>query len=166
MSAVMSLFVFRVTFWLFWELLMHSTGFFVISLSRNCFLAVREFEVRFFIGDVSDSTPFFSNFLGIFVFSLVSAVKSVWIIANLKFPHMSPGVAVRQLLGMLEVFFFWSLVCHLQLRSEDRAFLFRCWPSVRTQPVILFCASCFWGPLCPSGLLFEASGLVAALAPT
>ena len=54
------------------------------------------------IDDVCDSTSFLYFSWGVCVFSLVSAVESFWILANLNYPQISPEVAARQHMGLVE----------------------------------------------------------------
>ena len=113
-----------------------------------------------FIDVVCESTSFLCFSWGVCVFSLVSAVESFWILANVNYPQISPKVAARQHMGLVEYFF-------AGLRSVSHCsgvkmwhFYLKCWAVAWTQPVILSCASCSWG------LFFQGSGLFAALAPT
>ena len=113
-----------------------------------------------FIDDVCDSTLFLCFSWGVSVFSLVSAVESFWILANLNYPQISPEVAARQHMGLVEY-------SSVRLRSVSPCsgvkmwhFWLRCWAAAWTQPVILSCESSFWG------LFFQGNGLFAALAPT
>ena len=55
-----------------------------------------------FNGDVSDSTSFLCFSWGVCVFSLVSAVEAIWVLANMNSPQMSPEVAARQHMGLVE----------------------------------------------------------------
>ena len=55
-----------------------------------------------FIDDVCDSTSFLYFSWGVYVFSVVSAVESIWILANLNCPQISPKVAARQHMGLVE----------------------------------------------------------------
>ena len=55
-----------------------------------------------FIDDVCDSTSFLYFSWGVCVFSLVSAVESIWRLANLNYPQISPKVAARQHMGLVE----------------------------------------------------------------
>ena len=105
-------------------------------------------------------TSFLCFIWGLCLFSLVSAVESFWILANLNYPQISPEVAARQHMGLVKC----SSVC---LRSVSRSsgvkmwhFYLRCWAVAWAQPVILSCASSSWG------LFFQLKGLFAALAPT
>ena len=109
---------------------------------------------------VCESTSFLYLSWGVCVFSLVSAVESLWILANLNYPQISPKVAARQHMGLVEYF-------SIGLRSVSHwsgvklwPFYLRCWAVAWRQPVILSCVSCSWG------LFFQESGLFAALAPT
>ena len=56
----------------------------------------------YFIDVVCDSTSFLCFSWGVCVFSLVSAVESFWILANLNYPQISPGVAARKQMGLVE----------------------------------------------------------------
>ena len=51
---------------------------------------------------VCDSTSFLCFSWGVCVFSLVSAKESFWILANLNPPRISPEVAARQHMGLVE----------------------------------------------------------------
>ena len=51
---------------------------------------------------VCESTSFLYFSWGVCVFSLVSAVESFWILANLNYPQISPKVAARQHMGLVE----------------------------------------------------------------
>ena len=51
---------------------------------------------------VCESTSFLYFSWEVCVFSLVSAVESFWILANLNYPQMSPEVAARQHMGLVE----------------------------------------------------------------
>ena len=53
---------------------------------------------------VSESTSFLCFSWGVCVFSLVSAAESFWILANLNYPQLSPEVAARQHMGLVEFF--------------------------------------------------------------
>ena len=55
-----------------------------------------------FIDDVCDSTSFLYFSWGVCVFSLVSAVESIRILANLNYPQISPKVSARQYMGLVE----------------------------------------------------------------
>ena len=55
-----------------------------------------------FIDDVCDSTSFLYFSWGVCVFSLVSAVESIWILSNLNYPQIFPKVAARQHMGLVE----------------------------------------------------------------
>ena len=55
-----------------------------------------------FIDDVCESTSFLCFSSGVCVFSLISAVESFWILANLNYPQISPKVAARQHMGLVE----------------------------------------------------------------
>ena len=55
-----------------------------------------------FIDVVCESTSFLCFSWGVYVFSLVSAVESFWILANLIYPQISPKVAARQHMGLVE----------------------------------------------------------------
>ena len=55
-----------------------------------------------FIDDVCESTSFLCFSWGVCVFSLVSAVESFCILANLNRPQISPKVAARQHMGLVE----------------------------------------------------------------
>ena len=54
---------------------------------------------------VCESTSFLYFSWGVYVFSLVSAVESFWLLANLNFPQISPEVAARQHMGLVEYSF-------------------------------------------------------------
>ena len=56
----------------------------------------------FFIDDVGDSTSFLCFSWRVCVFSLVSAVESIWLLANLNYPQISRKVAARQHMGLVE----------------------------------------------------------------
>ena len=58
-----------------------------------------------FIDDVCEYTSFLCFSWGVCVFSLVSAVESFWILANLNYPQISPEVAARQHMGLVEYSF-------------------------------------------------------------
>ena len=51
---------------------------------------------------VCESTSFLCFCWGLCVFSLISAVESFWILANLNYPQISPKVAARQHMGLVE----------------------------------------------------------------
>ena len=51
---------------------------------------------------VCQSTSFLCFIWGVCVFSIVSAVESFWILANLNYPQISPEVAARQHMGLVE----------------------------------------------------------------
>ena len=51
---------------------------------------------------VCESTSFLCFSWGVCVFSLVSAVESFWILANLNYLQISPKVAARQHMGLVE----------------------------------------------------------------
>ena len=51
---------------------------------------------------VCESTSFLYFSWGVCVFSLISAVESFWILANLNYPKISPEVAARQHMGLVE----------------------------------------------------------------
>ena len=51
---------------------------------------------------VCESTSFLCFSWGVCVFSLISAVESFWILANLNYAQISPGVAARQHMGLVE----------------------------------------------------------------
>ena len=51
---------------------------------------------------VCESTSFLYFSWGVRVFSLISAVESFWILANLNYPQTSPEVAARQHKGLVE----------------------------------------------------------------
>ena len=51
---------------------------------------------------VCDSTSFLCFSWGVCVFSLVSAVESFWKLAELNYPQISPEVAARQHMGLVE----------------------------------------------------------------
>ena len=51
---------------------------------------------------IRHSTSFLYFSWGVCLLSLVSAVESFWIIANLNYPHISPEVAARQHMGLVE----------------------------------------------------------------
>ena len=51
---------------------------------------------------VCESTSFLCFTWGVCVFSLVSALQSFWILANLNYPQISPEVAARQHKGLAE----------------------------------------------------------------
>ena len=51
---------------------------------------------------VCESTSFLCFSWGVCVFSLVSAVESFWILANLNYPQIAPEVAARQHMGLEE----------------------------------------------------------------
>ena len=53
---------------------------------------------------VCESTSILYFSWGVCVFSLVSAVESFWILANLNYPQISPKVAARQHMGFVEYF--------------------------------------------------------------
>ena len=55
-----------------------------------------------FIDDVCYSTVFLCFSWGVCVFSLISAVESFWILANSNYPQISPEVAARQHMGLVE----------------------------------------------------------------
>ena len=57
-----------------------------------------------FIDVVCESTSFLCFSWGVCVFSLVSAVESFWVLANLNYPQISPKVAARQHMGLVEYF--------------------------------------------------------------
>ena len=54
---------------------------------------------------VCESTSFLWFSWGVCVFSLVSAVESFWILTNLNYPEISPQVAARQHMGLVEYSF-------------------------------------------------------------
>ena len=123
-------------------------SFFSFSLFIACFVLVAHniVALQFLLG-------------GIRVFISFSS-RVNWILTNLNYPQISPEVAARQHMGLVEYYSvglrsvnYWSGVkmWHFQLRY---------WAVLRTQPVILSCPSCCWG------LLFQGSGLFTALAPT
>ena len=58
-------------------------------------------EVSFY-DVVCESTSFLCFSWGVCVLSLVSAVESFWILANLNYPQISPEVAARQHMGLVE----------------------------------------------------------------
>ena len=58
-----------------------------------------------FIDVVWESASFLCFSWGGCVFSLVSAVESFWILANLNYPQISPEVAARQHMGLVEYSF-------------------------------------------------------------
>ena len=101
-SAVMPLVVSWVSFWQFWELLRHSTclllvSFFVTVPSGSAIWSeVSSYDV------VCESTSFLCFSWGVCVLSLVSAVESFWKLANLNYPQISPKVAARQHMGLVE----------------------------------------------------------------
>ena len=141
LSAVMLLFISRFSFWIFWELWRHNTGLFLVSISRNCSVAAPDFEVRFFLKATFVILHQRSVLVQVVcVFWLVLAVESLWILAILNFPQMSPDVAARQHLGLVEFSFLWSLIYDSQFRSENWAFLVKilaCIP-VRTSLTVVF----------------------------
>ena len=51
---------------------------------------------------VCESTSFLCFSWGVCVFSIVSAVESFWILANLNYSQISPKVAARQHVGLVE----------------------------------------------------------------
>ena len=55
-----------------------------------------------FIDVVCESTSFLCFSWGVSVFSLVLAVESFWILANLNYPQIFLGVAARQHMGLVE----------------------------------------------------------------
>ena len=54
---------------------------------------------------VCESTSFLCFSWGVCVFSLISAVESFWILANLNYRQISPEVAARQHMGLVEYSF-------------------------------------------------------------
>ena len=70
----------------------HNSGLLLISVPRNCSVVVPDFEVRF---------TSMSAFVILHHFSLVSAVESLWTLAYLNFPRMSPEVDVCQQMGLV-----------------------------------------------------------------
>ena len=51
---------------------------------------------------VCESTSFLCFSWGVCVFSLISAVESFWILTKLNYPQISPKVAARQHMGLVE----------------------------------------------------------------
>ena len=51
---------------------------------------------------VCETTSFLCFSWGVCVLSIVSAVESIWILANLNYPQISPKFAARQHMGLVE----------------------------------------------------------------
>ena len=85
--------------------LRHSTCLPLVSFSRKCSVAVPDFEVRFPLLTTFVNLHHFSFGWGVYVFSLVSAVESFLILTNLNYPQISPEVAARQHMGLVEYSF-------------------------------------------------------------
>ena len=134
----------RVSIRQLWEVLRHSTGLLVVSFSRNCSVAVPDCEMRFLLMTSFVTLHHFSwgrhswtHSWGVCVFSLVSAVESFSILANLNSSQISPEVAARQHMGLVEY-------SSAGLRSVSNCsgvkmwhFKLKSWAVARTQPVIL-----------------------------
>ena len=115
----MPLMVSWVSFWKFWELLRHSTCLLLVPFSRNCSDSGFWSEVSF-IDIVCEFTSFLCFNWGVCVFSLVLAAESFWILANLNYPQISPGVAARQHMGLVE---YSSVGLRSLFRRENVTFL-------------------------------------------
>ena len=93
---------FCVSFWKFWELLRHSTCLLLVSFSELFRSGSGFWSEVSFIDVVCESTSFLCFSWGVYMFSLVSAVESFWILANLNYLQISPKVAARQHMGLVE----------------------------------------------------------------
>ena len=76
-----------------------------------------------FNGDVFNFTSVLRFSSGLYVFSLVSAVELFWMLPNFNFQRMSPNVAARQHLRLLDVLLWWFPVCHSHSRRDDLSFV-------------------------------------------
>ena len=121
-SAVISLFVSRVSLRLFWEILKHNTGLLICSISRNYYVAVLDFWSRILFGDdICNSISFFCFSPGVCINWLVSTNETFRVLGNLNFPEMFPENTARQHLRLMDFLLLCFLVWHSQFRIEDVA---------------------------------------------
>ena len=111
---------------------------------------------KFFKGNDCASTSLLSFTSTVSVFSLISTAETVCVLANINFPRMSPEAAAKQPLGLAEVLFWWSPVCHLQIWKDDVAFLVELLGC--SLDTVSYNASCCWGSFYPSELILQGIG--------
>ena len=125
-----------VSFRQFWGLLRHSTGLLVVSFSRNCSVAVLDFEVRF---------PFLTMFVTLHHFSvLVGAYACFHQFQQCSHSELELSTDISRgccqtTHWMGEMFFCWCPVCQSLLRSENVAILFKtlgCSPGATSYTVL------------------------------